>query len=156
MLASLIFQKLMEKFERILTKFLSEIKHVFQVQPDQKRLDNLGDTIAVKTQEVLCGHCFSTFFEKCVICEFRCPLASGITVCSCPGDQVGAPGSNSLTERRSGGSKMAVKGEVRAKLKRSGRGALWELWRLLANRRSAGQTQVKPELQVYLAVHSYD
>ena len=84
------------------------------------------------------------------------PLSSGIVVCAGPGDQVGAPGGKSTIERRSGGSKMAVKGEVGAKLKRSGRGALWELWEPLAKRRTERQNQVKPELKVYLADHSHD
>ena len=84
------------------------------------------------------------------------PLSSGIAVCASPGDQVGAPGGKSRIERRSEGPKMAVKGELRAKLKRSGRGALWELWELLENRRAQRENQVKSESKDYLADHSYD
>ena len=51
---------------------------------------------------------------------------------------------------------MAVNSEVQVELKRSGRGALWELWNLLGNRRSARQNQVKSEFKVYLSEHSYD
>ena len=54
-------------------------------------------------------------------------LSNGISDCEGPGDQVGAPGGKSPTERRSEGSKTAVKGELRVKLKRSRRGALWKL-----------------------------
>ena len=51
---------------------------------------------------------------------------------------------------------MAVKGEVGAKLKRSVRGALYELWELLGTRRAQRENQVKAEVKVYLADHSYD
>ena len=83
-------------------------------------------------------------------------LSSGVAVCAGPGDQVGAPGGKSPIERRSGGPKMALKGEVGAKLKRSVRGALWELWELLETRRTTLGNQVKAELEVYLADHSND
>ena len=73
------------------------------------------------------------------------PVSNSIAVCACPGDQVGALRGKSPTERRSGGLKMVLTGEVKAKLKRSGRGALWELWKLLANRRAPRQNQVKSE-----------
>ena len=84
------------------------------------------------------------------------PLSNGIAVCAGPGDQVGALDGKIPTERSSGGPDMALKGEVRAKLKRSVRGALWELWKLLGTRRAARQTQVKSELKVYLADHPYN
>ena len=65
------------------------------------------------------------------------PLSSGMTGCGGLGDEVGALGGKSSTARRSGGTKMALKGKVRTMLKRSARGALWELWELLGNRRPA-------------------
>ena len=84
------------------------------------------------------------------------PLCSGIATFAGLGDQVGATWAKSLTQSRSAWRKVVLTGRVGVKFGRSVRGALWELWKLLGNRRTSARNQITSEVKVYLSDEAYD
>mgnify|MGYP000394751127 CR=1 FL=1 len=80
------------------------------------------------------------------------PLSSEITVCAGPGNQVGALGGKSPTARRSGGPRSG-------KAEGSGQSSWPCRFGLAVNVMGLTENQpnqIKSELKVYLADHSYD
>ena len=92
--------------------------------------------------------CSVIFFKKCGSAEST-PLSSRSAIFACPGVQVGAAGAQK-SDRRADLATFGRLGVGRV------RGALSELWELLANGRTSALNWIKAEGKVSLSDNEYD